>query len=540
MREIFLIIPLLFKSEFRKKPGEKRSPVMANLILGALLLVYSIIGGIQMIPTFDALSKTGLLAGFVCVIFLLSTLVSTLFSLAPMLSLLYFSKDGEFYLHLPLKSSSVYMAKMIYLYVSQLYISALICAPMLIILGITQNLSFAFYALILIGVLTIPFLGLLLSSVLALPIIALSKFFKNRGAVSSIALILTFALVIGGYMALTLSGGSLSSAQTAEIMTPLINTVTNFAIPFTAIANASMLLPQTAFGLYSVEVAFLINIAVVIVFFALVVFLSLLVGKAFYNKGVSALLENRKSTQKGDNVLKKNKQFSTLLALEAKTVMRNSSLAFNVVGSFILCPVMAVALAIGMDGDFLGYIAFGMVYAIVVGMGVSMNTCACIAFSKDGENFYAIKYLPINKNKVIGAKLVFPWLLSSTFTIVSIIIALIIMKQDWYHYFAIIPIPLLSLGMSAMDMLWDLRRPNLSWHSVSELAKSTSNVLVPTFIGLGLMGVLLVAIVSFLVIFFELGYLFAYVFVFLVGITLSAIFVPLLFKKGEKMIEKVE
>ncbi len=540
MREIFLILSLLFKSEFKRMPNEKSSPFIASMILGILLLVYSIIGGIEMIPMFDVFNKIGMLAGFISLILCITTIVSTLFSLAPMMSLLYFSKDGEFYLHLPIKASSVYMAKMLYLYISQLYISALLCLPMIVILGVTQNLSFTYYLIISVGVLVIPFFGLLFSSVLALPIIAFSRFFKNRGAVSSVALILVFAIVICGYLALTISGDSLTVAQTVEIMTPLVKTVSNVAIPFTAVANASLLISNTAFGFFDANIAFLINIAIALVFFIAIVIIAMFVGKLFYNKGVSALLENRKSTQKGDNVLKKNRQFLTLFLLEVKTIMRNSALAFNAVGLIVVCPVLAVTLSISMGGEFLGYTAFGMIYAIIVGVGMSFNTCACIAFSKDGENFYVIKYLPVDKKKVIGAKLMFSWLLSSIFTIVSVVIALAILRQEWYHYLSIIPIPLFSLGISAMDMLWDLRRPNLNWNSVSELAKRSSNVLIPTFIGLGLMLVLLISVVSFLVIFGEFGYLFAYIFITLLGCVLSIIFVPYLLNKGELMIERTE
>lgn len=540
MREIRLILPLLFKAGFRKKQGEKGNPMLTNSILCAILLFYSISGGIAMIPAFVEFSENGMLAGFITIIFLVSALVTMLFSIAPMMSLLYFSKDGEFYLHLPVKASSVFMSKMIYLYVSQLYLNVATCAPLLVIVGISQNLTVAFYVLALLGVLLTPFLGLLLASVICVPLVAIASLFKNRGAVSSVALIVVYSLVIFGYMALVLSQNSISSAQIVTLLSPVIDGVSKYALPLYALANASVLANVTAVGTFGVEVAFLINIAISFIFFALVVFLAIVVGRAFYNKGVSALLEKRKSAQKGDNVLKKNRQFATLLGIESKTIMRNSSLAFNMVGSMISCPIIAIALSIGMHGEYLGYTAFGMAYAVIVGMGVSMNSCACMIFSKDGENFYALKYLPVDRKKVIGAKLVFCWLLSSAFIVVSVIVALIIMQQEWYQYFSLIPIPVLSLGITAMDMLWDLRRPNLSWQSISEVAKNSSKLLVPTFIGLGVMLVLLVGCTSFLVVFQELGYLFAYLFVLALGIIVSAIFLTALFKNGEKMIDRVE
>ncbi len=541
MKEVFLVLPMLFKSGFRKRVGEKGNPILPHLAIGILILIQSINGAIEMIPAFSLMSEKGILAGFIATVFVLAMLVSALFSLAPMIGMLYYSKDGEFYLQLPLNPSSVYFAKLIYLYLSQLYVSVLVSAPVLITIGITQGMSVVYYIVSLLALVITPFFGLVITSIIAIPIVATSSLFKNRGAVSSIALIILFTLVIVAYLVLSLSGGQLQSSSTVEIFAPTIKTVSQIAIPFLALANASMLLPNTVFGVVSnVFGAVLLNLLVAVVFFAVVSFVALFLGKIFYNKGVSALLENRKITQKGDNVLRKSKQFISFLKQEYRCVMRNSSFAFSTIGMLVLCPVWAVVLSLTVGGEFLGFIAYGMVYGVTLGMGVTLNTGASITFSKDGESFYALKYLPVNKKAVISAKLVFSCLLSTLFISLSLVVALIILKSSWYNWFSLFTVPLICLGMTAMDMLWDLRRPNLHWTSISDLAKNSSNVIVPTIVGMGIMFLILIPSVFFLVYLGEIGYLYAYLFTLVVGIVLSSVFVPMLDKKGEIMIDRVE
>lgn len=541
MKEIFLILPLLFKSGFRKRKGEKGNPILPHIIIGAIMLFYSINGGLEMIPSFAQLSNSGMLGGFIASLVVMSTLVSTLFSIAPMIGMLFYAKDGEFFLQLPIKPSSVYLAKLIYLYLTQLYISAAASLPIIIIIGASQGFGVLFYVISVVTVLFAPFAGLVITSVIATPIVAFSRLLKNRGAVSSVALILVYAIVIIAYLAIALSAGEMQTADIVTHLMPTIKIIADIAVPFLALANASLLSNKTVFGtIDSTAGAFFINIAIATAFFALVILIAVFVGKFFYNKGVSSLLENSKITQKGDNVLKKNKQFASFLKLEVKTVMRNTSLMFSAVGMMVLCPIFAVVIALTMGGDFLGYITYGMVYGETLVLGVTLNVCACIMFSKDGESFYMLKYLPVNKKTVIGAKLFVCWLIPTVFISISLIITLIILQSPWYNWFSLLTVPLLCLGMSAMDMLWDLRHPNLHWTSVSELTKNSSNVLVPTIIGMGIMFLIIIPIVSFLVYYGDVGYLFAYLFTLSVGIILSAVFLPLLYKNGEKLIDKTE
>ncbi|MBO5223213.1 MAG: hypothetical protein J6C23_01710 [Clostridia bacterium] len=541
MKEVFLILPLLFKSGFRKRTGEKGNPIVPQILMGAILLFYSISGGIELIPSYSKFYSEGLLGGFITTILILSVLVSTLFSIAPMISLLYFSKDGEFYLHLPLRPSSVYFAKLIYLYVSQLYMSALVSAPLMVIIGITLNMSVVYYLILVIAVLVAPFMGLVITSVVALPIVAIASLVKNRGAVSNIALIVTFAIVILAYMYIAVSGGSMTSAETVEMFTPTIKTVSAIAVPFLALANASLCSCATVFGsVNNVFGAVCINLSVAIVFFVLLAVVASLIGKSLYAKGVSALLENRKVTQKGDNVLKKTKQFSAFLSYEIKSIMRNSALAFSCAGVLSVCPAISIVISLTMGGEFLGYITYGMVYVTVVGIGASINISASIAFSKDGENFYMFKYLPIDKKKVIGAKLLFCSCIITLTIIVSLVIAMIIIGVEWYHWFSLLPVPLLYVGVAAMDMLLDLRRPKLYWSSISEVTKNSSHTVITGIVGMGIMFVILIPSVFLLVILGEIGYLYTYLLVALIGVVFTSVFLPILFNKGVGMIDRVE
>ncbi len=539
MKEIFLVLSVLIKTRLRKKQGEKRNPLFSTVIVGMLMFGYSVMGGVQMIPIFVQLQKASAFSGFVAAILLIISIVSTLFALPAMMGTLFFSKDGEFYLHLPLKPSSVFMAKMLYIYFSQLYTVVITGLPILIIAGASLSLSVAYYAVMLLGLIITPFMGMMVASIIALPFIGLAPLFKNKNAFSSVVIIFLFAVFMAGYVMFSVNG--VSSDLSADALMPMINTVRTFAFPFTSLADASLLLPYTVFGeLPYVALAFCVNLLVAIAFFAVITTIMFVMCKAFYNRSVSALTENYKPKSKSYGSMKNGKIFSGLMALEIKTVMRNPSLAFSLIGSGVIFPILAVVFSVSINDGLLGYFTEGVAYALVVGMGASLNTCACTVFSKDGENFYAYKYLPVSKKSVAGAKLLFSWIISSVFIVLSVVLYVCVLQAEWLHLLGILPALVLNLGICAMDMLFDLRRPKLDWTSVSDFAKNSSNVIVPTFISLGittfLMGVSMISLYHM----GEVGYIPMYLTVFASGGVLCAVFLPILFYNCERMINNIE
>jgi ABC-2 type transport system permease protein len=438
MREVFLVLPLLFKNGFRHKQGEKRGGLGSYFLFAIIMLVYSSLNAYNYIPVLNKIQEMDRLVEYVASVLLIATGAGAIFTISPMLSALYFSKDGEFFLRLPLKPTSVYLAKMLYSYITAVFFAVVTCLPSLICVGINFSLNIAYYLVVLLGLLIVPIFGLLLASIISIPIVFVSSLFKNRGSVSTIVMTVAYALMVGAYMFFILSGSNTPNENTANNLIHSFDLIKQFAFPYTAISSIALLSNYTLFGVCdSLLVSILINFAVIVVFFALAFFITLVMGKIFYNRGVSALLENVK-TQKKSSKYKLRSQFTSFLALEWKSVMRNPSVAIPIIGPSIVMPIAIIILSFSLKQDFWGDYLWTIVYAPASTFSL-INMSACIAFSKDGARFYAYKSMPVNKSALINAKLLFCWLLSIVPLLISIIAPIIILPVEWWHVVSIIP-----------------------------------------------------------------------------------------------------
>ena len=99
---------------------------------------------------------------------------------------MYLSKDNEFLLNLPVKTTEVFIGKIVTVLITQIIISSVILIPALIsvILGVSNagliKISAWFYIIIPIAIVTLPFLPLMLLAILSFPIMKIMTFFKKH------------------------------------------------------------------------------------------------------------------------------------------------------------------------------------------------------------------------------------------------------------------------------------------------------------------------------------------------------------------------
>lgn len=152
MKNYLRILKLLALNMFRSG-GQRKSKWMyvAYAILGliALGIIWSLCSAVYTFaPAFAAL---GLTAEVITLIFGVACIALILFGLIPMVSYLYFAKDVDFFLTLPVKSSVVFLAKFTVVYVTELAIILLFMLPILITAGVALSLPFVFYVTIILA-----------------------------------------------------------------------------------------------------------------------------------------------------------------------------------------------------------------------------------------------------------------------------------------------------------------------------------------------------------------------------------------------------
>lgn len=145
MKDMLLLTKILLKSSFNKSENKKGFSIGKILIY---ILAYGYIAGIVSYMAYIAISQLItinqeiLFIRLVCSGIIVFGVIQTLFT---SLNLLFFSKDIENLLPLPISPLKIIMAKFNCLIVAQYFVSIALLVPVLIVYGVLLKCNIAFY-----------------------------------------------------------------------------------------------------------------------------------------------------------------------------------------------------------------------------------------------------------------------------------------------------------------------------------------------------------------------------------------------------------
>lgn len=145
MKDVLLLTKVLFKSSLNKNDSKKESKI-GKIIL--YMFVYVYIGGFVSYMSYVCISSLKLLNQeilFLKLCFSASILLGIIQTLFTSLNLLFFSKDIENLLPLPISPLKIIMSKFNCLIIAQYFTSIVFLAPVLVIYGILLNFEVTFY-----------------------------------------------------------------------------------------------------------------------------------------------------------------------------------------------------------------------------------------------------------------------------------------------------------------------------------------------------------------------------------------------------------
>lgn len=553
MRNYFTVFKLLFKYLF-KRGGLKSSKVMiipyaivgvaiAAMIAGLSYLVYTIT------PVFAALGRA---PEFLSMIVGIGSFVVLIFGLIPMLNYLYFSRDTEFFLGLPVKPSTVFLAKLSVVYLTEIIFSTAFLVPILITAGVALSMNAFYYIILLPVVLLSPSVFMTIAALLAIPLMYIVSFFKNKGALTSIVLILIFGLFFVGYYALTLNMGSFEDVTTNEelllSLAGALGTVGNVLMPFTAATRLMTLSPVTLFGEFPIAAAALINLSLFVLSCVVLVTAAGFISAAVYRRGAASTQEGGSAKNAGKIEFKKSgSALSALFKKEWKELVRTPAFAFQSLSGVILCPVLVVSMSImglgGGDATLGNSIMWFTLVAMIMILGIGTNIGAATCMTREGKTFYYSKLLPVDYKTQVKAKLYLYLLVSSIAVIASLILLNIFAFDPINTLFALLFLLPYNYGFTCMCILIDLSRPKLNWVTPQEAVKNNRNAVLPTFANMGVGFVLMILPLVLLTVFPAHLTVISYscwgLFI-AIGITCAALFHRLLNKNAERYFLRIE
>ena len=515
MKQYSIVLKLLLKNMFRRGADKKKSGYMlaAYIVIG---LFYVLIAAMLVLMTYamsTSFSNMGLTDEFITILLALGCLTVLLFGLITMLSVVYFSRDTEFFLGLPIKPSVVYVAKVSVVYLTELAISALMLIPCLITAGVVAHLGAGYYVTMVFAVLTVPVIPLLLSSVIAIPLMYVVSFFKNKGALTSIVLILIFGLFFGGYYWLIMNAqDSIEKLATegsfeaiAAGMGAAFRHVANGLYPLYALARFAN---GTAFGGMSVGVSMLCNLLIYLATLAALFGLTVLISNTVYKRGAAAQLESTRSAHKAAGEYASSGVVKSLMKKEWRELVRTPAFAFQSLSGSLLCPILLIFMNFSMKtgstsgagpvtpeqtallNAMFSFMMLGFIAIFGVGMNIGASTC----ISREGQNFIFCKMLPVAPAVQLKAKS-YVYLMISAVSIIAGLIATAFMYPDVTFLLPAVGfLALYDYGYVHFTMFFDLCKPKLNWSTHTEAVKNNRSATIPMLIGMGVAALLLIGL----------------------------------------------
>ena len=181
-------------------------------IIGIIYIFsYNIIDGLREI------NQETTFIGLILLIVLGFTAVQTIFS---SINILYFTKDTDSLLPLPIKPYQIIWARTNVLILVEYFIDIIIGLIPLIIYGIMLNCGTMYYVSAVLAVLLLPILPIILISLIVMVVMSFSKITKNKNRFQLIATLLVLALVIAFSFGITqLDSTEMTDEQMIQMIT---------------------------------------------------------------------------------------------------------------------------------------------------------------------------------------------------------------------------------------------------------------------------------------------------------------------------------
>lgn len=504
--KVVALTKVFFKNSFQNMETAGGSKNKTNsksmMILYAIVFLYlaGIVGffSYNLVQGLIEIQQEEIFLGLILLAIGVFVLIQTIFSA---ISLLYYSKDNEYILPLPIKPSQIVMAKTNVLLITEYFIVAIIGLIPLIIYGILTTANIFYYITMIITLLTFPVVPVLISSLLVLIVMSFAKFTKNRNRFQIIAtIILLVVICVISFQTSDMEGSQEELIQMATKANGLVemirNTFPTLGMAIEALANNSIL-----------------NLIALVLVTAILYLIYIAVGQKLFLKGAVGSLSSGKRTKKAINektAFKKSSLAKTYIGKEFKTLIRNPIFFMQCVMPAILFPILVIVFTFaGMQTDQNTSITdiaqmITNKTSIYLGMAILMFIqffsmfiyISATAISRDGQNAVFMKYIPVPLIKQIDYKVMPNIIMTTIMGIISIGIAQYLFRIP-ILYLLLITIAAISIGMlqSYLMIIVDLKKPKLEWNSEYAVVKQNMNLVWPMFLGLA--NITIIAVLSY-------------------------------------------
>ncbi|GIM29018.1 hypothetical protein CPJCM30710_16840 [Clostridium polyendosporum] len=556
MNKVWILTKVFLKTGFGegtriKKQNNSKIFNIVLLLVTMPMILFSI--GITVFGVFEGLkmiNQEDLLIGLA---YNISSVITFVFGIMSVMSIFYFSKDINFVLPLPFRPREITLAKFITVVIYQYVVTAFILIPTIFIYGVRTGAEIGFYLTSLICFILLPILPTVYCSLISMILMNFTNLSKHKDAFKiftgflaiAIAIIVNFFSTKMGANATNGPGGIADVANLGKNV--LIDKLSNFFI--TAKVGAYATVGDTPSKI-------LINITLFILINVLAVIIFSLVTDKFYFKGAVGASESYGSRKKlKEEVFQKSliekSPLKTWLVKELTILVRTPAYLLNCVSTIVIIPIILVMpilaeenfeTAVSSARRFLSNSSnFTIIIAATFGIVLfisSTNPTASTSISREGDNLYISKFLPVDYLTQLTAKILSAIIINGALILIAVVV-MILLGGSVTVILLILILAILELYfMAVVGVLIDLSSPKLVWDDEQKAVKQNLNPLKCTLIGLILGGASTgVTVASW--VFIKGSFIIYFGILAVIIITLDVVMYNLLRTKGVKMFKSL-
>ena len=423
-----------------------------------------------------------------------------MFGIFYVMNVFYFSKDVDNYLYLPVRAGEILTSKFLVSLVYEYFLILVFFLPILVIYGIKDSAGILYYLYTVLTLLMVPVLPLAVGSVISMVIMRFSNRFKNKDRFNMVAGVLSLFVALGfnfGIQFLTNRMNQGENLMIGDISDLPLFQVTSWVFPSSHFAVEALIGYDSLSGLLNILLLALVTLVAMAVFYV--------IGNAIYFKGVIGVSESkadrkvlsREDMKKG--TVKKNILIAYSIK-ELKLLVRTPIYFLNCILISLIYPLFILfPIFMGSSGDkaemeqlftFIRSVDQGILMVGMVGVGFllgSINIISSTAISREGKNFYFVKYIPVSYMTQIYAKILSSFYVEGLALVILYGIMVYLFRVNvLFILVSLILVALASLLVNQIGILFDVSWPKLNWDTEQKAVKQNFNSVIHMFLGFGL------------------------------------------------------
>lgn len=490
MKEIINLTKILLKNSFNKNTSDSKGTKKTGMIILIILSVAYIMGVIgylsyELIDTLKTINQEQVFLSLCLMTAIGTTFIRTIFNA---LNVLYFSKDVEFLLPLPIKSIKIVLAKFNIMLISEYIYELIIFSVPFAVYGYIMQVNYVFYIYALLLFLLLPIIPMLISIAIIVIIMKFTKFLNNKDIIQYLSVLLTIVIVIGVQFISTSSNEVTNSMLRNKLLE--INGLTDI------FAKYFFTLGQGIEAITNVENFEGLKNIIFLTFESIVAYVVVAYGvsKVYIQSAISVTASGIKSKKMKIKKLRKQSIGIAYVKKEFKNLFRNPVFLLQCVLPSIFFPLLfsipiyntmtsgEVEIIKSFKQSLLKLTENTMGVAIIVAIInfiYMFNYISVTAVSRDAANAMFMKYIPIDLHKQAKYKII-PSIILNMIPLIYVVTLIKILAPE---ILGITIIEIFIVGLlcniliSYMTIFIDLRRPKLHWTSEYSVVKQNMNML---------------------------------------------------------------